>query len=46
MGGLLTVDPIVLAIGFGIAVLSGVAAGLYPSWRAAKLVPAEALRTV
>ena len=46
MGGLLTVDPIVLAAGFGIAVLSGVAAGLYPSWRAAKLVPAEALRTV
>jgi hypothetical protein len=46
MGGLLAVDPIVLAVGFGIAVLSGVAAGLYPSWRAARLVPAEALRTV
>ena len=46
IGGLLAVDPVVLAAGFGIAVLSGVAAGLYPSWRAARLVPAEALRTV
>ena len=46
MGGFPDVDPVVLAVGFGIAVLSGVAAGLYPSWRAARLVPAEALRTV
>jgi ABC-type antimicrobial peptide transport system permease subunit len=46
MGGLLTVDPIVLAVGFGVALLSGVAAGLYPSWRAARLTPADALRTV
>jgi putative ABC transport system permease protein len=46
MGGLLAVDPMVLAVGFGVALISGVAAGLYPSWRAAKLTPAEALRTV
>jgi putative ABC transport system permease protein len=46
MGGLLAVDPIVLAAGFGVALISGVAAGLYPSWRAAKLTPAEALRTI
>ena len=46
MGGAVAVDPVLLAIGFGIAILSGVAAGLYPSWRAARLSPAEALRTV
>jgi hypothetical protein len=46
MGGVLAVDTVVLAVGFGVAVLSGVAAGLYPSWRAARLTPAEALRAV
>jgi ABC-type lipoprotein release transport system permease subunit len=46
MGGSLAVDPVVLAVGFGVALISGVAAGLYPSWRAARLTPAEALRAV
>jgi putative ABC transport system permease protein len=42
----LAVDPFVLAAGFGVALISGVVAGLYPSWRAARLTPADALRTV
>ena len=46
MGGSLTVDLFVLAAGFTVALISGVAAGLYPSWRAARLTPADALRTV
>jgi putative ABC transport system permease protein len=46
MSGTVTVDPVVLAAGFGVALISGVAAGLYPSWRAARLTPADALRTV
>jgi hypothetical protein len=31
MGGSLAVDPIVLAVGFGVAFISGVIAGLHPS---------------
>ena len=46
MGRSLAIDPFVLAAGFAIALISGVVAGLYPSWRAARLTPAEALRTV
>lgn len=46
MGRSLAIDPFVLAVGFAIALISGVVAGLYPSWRAARLTPAEALRTV
>jgi len=46
MGRSLAIDPFVLAAGFAVALISGVAAGLYPSWRAARLTPAEALRTV
>jgi ABC-type lipoprotein release transport system permease subunit len=46
MGGTLAVDPVVLGAGFAVALISGVAAGLYPSWRAARLIPAEALRAV
>ena len=46
MGGFLAVDPVVLAVGFGVAFISGVISGLYPSWRAARLTPSEALRTI
>ncbi len=35
--------PVLLAAA-GVAVATGAAAGLYPAWRAARLVPAEALR--
>ena len=35
--------PVLLAA-TGVAVATGAAAGLYPAWRAARLVPAEALR--
>ena len=46
MGGAVAVDPVVLSAGFGVALISGVVAGLYPSWMAAKLTPTDALRTV
>jgi len=38
------VDPVLLGVGFGTAVISGVAVGLFASFRAARLVPAEAIR--
>lgn len=41
-----TVDPALLTVGFGIALASGIGAGLFSSWRAARLVPVEAIRTV
>ncbi|HEU5385954.1 MAG TPA: ABC transporter permease [Streptosporangiaceae bacterium] len=40
-----TVVPVpVLLDAVGVAVLTGAVAGLYPAWRAARLIPAEALR--
>ncbi|PVX26670.1 MAG: hypothetical protein CW716_05535 [Candidatus Bathyarchaeum sp.] len=39
------VDPLLLGIGFGIAIVSGVVAGLFSSLRAARLSPVEAIRT-
>ena len=40
------VDPVLLSVGFGIAIASGVVAGLFASWRATRLVPAQAIRTL
>lgn len=46
IGGAISFDLGILAAGFGVASISGIAAGLYPSWWAAKLSPMEALRTI
>jgi len=46
MGGLVAVDPVVLAVGFAVSVISATAAGLYPAWKAARLTPTEALRAL
>lgn len=40
-----TLDPGVLAQGFGLALLAAVLAGIYPANKMAKLKPADALRT-
>lgn len=42
---LVSIDPILIAAGFVIAVAGAVAAGLFSSFRAARLVPVEAIRT-
>ena len=42
---LVAIDPLLLVVGFGIALASAVAAGLFSSLRAARLVPVEAIRT-
>jgi ABC-type lipoprotein release transport system permease subunit len=41
-----TIDPLLLAVGLGIAVGSGFVAGLFSSLRAARLAPVEAIRKV
>jgi putative ABC transport system permease protein len=41
-----TVDPLLLAIGFGVAIVSGITAGLFSSLRAARLVPVKAIKTI
>jgi putative ABC transport system permease protein len=40
----ITVSPELMAIGFGASILLGAIGSLYPSWRAAKTRPAEAMR--
>jgi ABC-type lipoprotein release transport system permease subunit len=42
---LVPIDPLLLVVGFTIALLSAVVAGLFSSWRAARLSPVEAIRT-
>jgi putative ABC transport system permease protein len=40
----LTITPALFAIGLGVSLLTGVLGGLYPAWRAARLVPMDAIR--
>lgn len=42
----ISVDPVLLSVGFGIALASGIVAGLFASLRAARLVPVKAIRTL
>ncbi|MFD1535428.1 ABC transporter permease [Nonomuraea guangzhouensis] len=41
----LAIPPVALGGGFGVAVVAGVVAGLYPALRASRLSPTDALRT-
>src|SRR5262249_46187220 len=44
-GGIrLEVSPALLALGITLSVVMGTLGGLYPAWRAARLVPMEAIR--
>ncbi len=36
--------PSLLGLGVGLSVLMGTLGGLYPAWRAARLIPMEAIR--
>ena len=40
----LTITPQLFAIGLGVSLLTGVLGGLYPAWKAARLVPMDAIR--
>ena len=40
----LGVTPALLGLGIGLSVVMGTLGGLYPAWRAARLVPMEAIR--
>jgi len=44
-GGMhLTLPPWLFALGIGLSVVTGTLGGLYPAWRAARLVPMDAIR--
>jgi putative ABC transport system permease protein len=44
-GGLqLSMTPGLFALGIGLSVVTGTLGGLYPAWRAARLVPMDAIR--
>jgi putative ABC transport system permease protein len=44
-GGLrLGMTPYSLAMGVGLSIVMGTLGGLYPAWRAARMVPMEAIR--
>ncbi len=40
----LGMTPSLLVLGIGLSVLMGTCGGLYPAWRAARLLPMEAIR--
>jgi len=40
----LDIPPWLLALGIGLSVVTGTLGGLYPAWRAARLVPMDAIR--
>ena len=40
----LTMPPWLFALGVGLSVVTGTLGGLYPAWRAARLVPMDAIR--
>ena len=40
----LSITPQLLAIGLGVSLLTGVLGGIYPAWKAARLVPMDATR--
>lgn len=43
-GVALTMPPWLFALGLGLSVVTGTLGGLYPAWRAARLVPMDAIR--
>ena len=44
-GGLqLMLPPWLFALGIGLSLVTGTLGGLYPAWRAARLVPMDAIR--
>jgi putative ABC transport system permease protein len=40
----LAMTPSLMALGIGLSVLMGTCGGLYPAWRAAQLLPMDAIR--
>ena len=40
----LTIPPWLFALGIGLSVVTGTLGGLYPAWRASRLVPMDAIR--
>ena len=43
---LVSIDPLLVGIGFGVAILTGITAGLFSSLRAARLTPVKAIKTI